>query len=225
MSTSSSKLPEFKGFAVYYNPKEKPFFKAQVVEAMRKIASVELGKQLLKSIGDARPRVRKPASSLRSDAKAIKFSSGINVVITPAAPINFIQSGYKADKVYGEGGKMSIVGLSPSAAGPYNLAGCPFHIDGGSAAMAIDPMAADNGRGCCSIMYFTNAQIMTRKGEAANPVVVLAHELIHSLHHVTGSVHKDEELVTTGIGVYADLSMTENAFRKAFGMRLRTEYY
>jgi hypothetical protein len=149
----------------------------------------------------------------------------VNVIITPAANINFIQSGFKADKVYGDGGSMSITGLKPSAAASHNLDNCPFHIDGGSAAMAIDPTAADNGRGCCSIMYFTNAQIMTRKGESANPVVVLAHELIHSLHHVTGTIHKDEELVTSGIGQYADLPMTENAFRKAFGIKLRVEYY
>jgi hypothetical protein len=45
------------------------------------------------------------------------------------------------------------------------------------------------------------------------------------LHHVTGTIHKDEELVTSGIGQYADLPMTENAFRKAFGIKLRVEYY
>lgn|GEM_PF-4458367 len=225
MSAVTRKLPEFKGFAVHYDPKQKPFFEAQVVEAMRKLASVDLGKQLLAAIKDAKPKVRKAAASINADARAIHFSSGVNVVITPAASINFIQSGFKADKLYGANNSVSIVGLKASSAAPHNLAGCPFHIDGGSAAMAIDPVAADNGQGCCSIMYFTNAQIMTRKGEAANPVIVLAHELIHSLHHVTGSIHKEEELVTSGIGKYADLPMTENAFRKAFGIALRVEYY
>lgn len=224
MSTTNKKLSDFPGFAISYDPKTKPFFQSQVVEAMRKLASVDLGKQLLKGIADAKPKVRKHHASLTPAAKKISFSSGINVVITPAADINFIQSGFKADKVYGDHGAMSITGLKPSAAASHNIAGCPFHIDGGSAAMAIDPTAADNGRGTCSIMYFTNAQVMTRKGEAANPVVVLAHELIHSLHHVTGTVHKDEELVTSGIGQYADLPMTENAFRKAFGIKLRVEY-
>jgi hypothetical protein len=226
MSVSTSKLPDFPGFGIYYDPKQKPFFKAQVIEVMRKIESVQIGKDLFKSIKEARPRARKAANSINSDAKMIHFPKGVNVVITPARQIQFIQSGMKAQKDWGNNGAFTITGLVPSTADAHNRSGCPFHIDGGSAAMAIDPTAGSNGTGCCSIMYFTNAQIITGKGEAANPAVVLAHELIHCLHHVTGTcANTDEELITTGIGQYAELPVTENAFRKAFGYRLRSEYY
>ena len=45
-------------------------------------------------------------------------------------------------------------------------------------------------------------------------------------HHVTGTRRdNDEEQWTTGIGVYADNPMSENAFRAAFGLRLREMYY
>lgn len=226
MAVSTSKLAEFPGFGIYYDPKEKPFFKSQVLEVMRKIGSVQLGQDLFKAINDARPRARKAAASINSDARQIAFPKGVNVVITPARQINFIQSGLKAQKDWGNNGAFTITGLLPSTADAHNRQGCPFHIDGGSAAMAIDPTAGSDGTGCCSIMYFTNAQIITGKGESANPVVVLSHELIHCLHHVTGTcANADEELITTGIGQYADLPMTENAFRKAFGYRPRTEYY
>jgi hypothetical protein len=74
-------------------------------------------------------------------------------------------------------------------------------------------------------MKYTNAQILTGKGEATHSFVVLAHELIHSLHHVTGTRRDNgEEDWTTGIGAFVDEAMSENAFRKAFGLKLREKY-
>jgi hypothetical protein len=67
---------------------------------------------------------------------------------------------------------------------------------------------------------------MTTKGEKTDPYIVLAHELIHSLHCLEGtSANTDEELWTTGIDKYANNQMSENAFRTAFGLPLRTQYY
>ena len=73
----------------------------------------------------------------------------------------------------------------------------------------------------------SNAQIITSKGEEAHPYIVLAHELIHSLHCLEGTKvdSADEELSTTGLGKFADNPMTENKFRAAFGLALRTQYY
>ena len=74
-------------------------------------------------------------------------------------------------------------------------------------------------------MHFSNAPATTSKGETMISFITLAHELIHSLHHVTGT-RKDtgEEIWTTGIGEYSGEAMSENGIRKEFNMRLRVEY-
>ncbi len=70
------------------------------------------------------------------------------------------------------------------------------------------------------------APAKTSKGETMFSFITLAHELIHSLHHVTGTrKDEDEELWTTGIGMYIDEPMSENGIRKEFAMSLRIEYY
>lgn len=222
MSAVNSKLPEFPGFAVQYDPGEKPFFKSMVVEDMRRIASKEIGRELLKRIATARPRGRKAPSNANAELKAVKFPKGVNVVVTPTS-VQFTQSGYKMAYT-GVGVDKS---LQASAAGPHNLKDCPFHIAGGSSAQSVDPTKDADGQGTVSVMRYTNAQIITSKGESTSSFIVLAHELIHSLHHVTGTTRTDgtEELWTTGIGVYADELMSENAFRRMFGLAPRVDYY
>lgn len=222
MGTVSKKLPEFPGFAVQYDPAAKPFFVSMVLEDLRKIATKELGRELLKLIAQARPRSRSARGNASAETKAIRFSKGINVVIVPTS-VSFTQSGFKMGYT-GVGVEKS---LQASAAAPHNLANCPFHIAGGSSAEALDPTADSNGTGTVSIMRYTNAQIITSKGEAAKSFIVLAHELIHSLHHVTGTTRTDggEELKTTGLGIYTDEQMSENSFRKLFGLPVRVEYY
>ncbi len=221
MGTVSKKLPEFPGFAVQYDPVAKPFFVSQVLEDLRKIASKELGRELLKQIAAARPRKRSAPANASPEKKAVKFSKGINVVLIPTS-VQFTQSGFKLADVGWTGKKT----MEASLAKHHNLANCPFHISGGSSAEAVDPTADNNGTGTVSIMRYTNAQIVTGKGEAAQSFIVLAHELIHSLHHVTGTIsNKDEELKTSGIGIYANELMSENGFRKIFGLPPRVEYY
>jgi hypothetical protein len=219
MAKVSEKLPEFPGFSVCYDPSEKPFFVSNVLEDLRRIISKPIGKKLLDDINDARPRVRSVSETASEGIRDIVFVDGINVVMTPTT-MTFIQKGYKM----GYTGKGTEKSLQPSTHALHNIDGCTFYPTGGSCAEAGDIMAAGSG-GCVSVMKYTNAQIMTAKGEATVSFLVLAHELIHSLHHVTGT-RKDEgeELWTTGIGIYKDEPMSENAFRAAFGIALRTAY-
>ncbi len=215
------KLPEFPGFSIEYDPSQKPFFEGNVIEDLRRIASCDLGKTLLKDIAAARPRSRKASNTSSAEIKAVDFPNGINVVVVPTST-QFTQSGFKMGFFDGGGMEKRLVA---SDARSHNVPGCPFHIAGGSCAMAVDLMAAGDGTGCVSIMKYTNAQIITGKGEATHSFLVLAHELIHSLHHVTGTrKDKDEENWTTGLGIYADNPMSENAFRKVFGIKLREQY-
>lgn len=216
-------LPEFPGFSIEYDPFKKPFFESNVIEDLRRIASCDLGKTLLKDIAAARPRSRKASDNLSKEIQAVWIPNGVNVVVVPTSVV-FTQSGFKMG--YNPKGPWSEEKmLVASDAEPHNIAGCPYHIDGGSNAAAVDNEAAGNGTGSVSIMRFTNAQIITRKGEATLSFVVLAHELIHSLHHVTGTIKRQgEEEWTAGLGQYADNPMSENAFRTVFGIKLRERY-
>jgi len=216
-------LPEFPGFSIEYDPAKKPFFESNLIEDLRRIASCDLGKTLLKDIAAARPRCRKASDNLSKELQAVWIPNDINVVVVPTSAV-FTQSGFKMgfDRS-AEWSEEKI--LVASDAQSHNIPGCPFHIAGGSNAAAVDNVAAGNGTGSVSIMRFTNAQIITGKGEATRSFVVLAHELIHSLHHVTGTVKSQgEEEWTTGLGQYADNPMSENAFRTVFGIKLRERY-
>jgi len=218
MAIVNEKIPEFSGFAVQYDPTNKPFFAAQLVEDLRRIASKDIGKTLLKAIADATPRTRTPTRLTSQELAAVTFFEGVNVVAVPISRV-FTQSGFKAAVVN------NLQTLVASDAKHHNVKGCPFHAVGGSQALSYDAIAAGDGTGSVSVMKYTNAQVTTSKGETTYSFMVLAHELIHSLHHVTGTrKDSDEEQWTTGIGVYADNPMSENACRRAFGVRLREMY-
>jgi hypothetical protein len=220
MPIVSNKLPEFPGFAVRYDPNTKPFFQSMVLEDLRRIKSKDIGKKLLEDIAAARPRARAAPANANAEARAIVFEAGINVVMVPTS-MEYTQSGFKM-AFTGVGVEKS---LKPSTAASHNIADCPYHPAGGSCAEAADITAAGDGTGTVSIMKYTNAQILTGKGEATQSFIVLAHELIHSYHHVTGTRRDNgEEDWTTGIGVYAAEPMTENAVRAAFGLKLREKY-
>ena len=207
-------LADFPGFAVLYDPTANPFFRPIIVENLRKLKSVAVGKSLLSSIAAAEPRSRDI------------FPVGINVMCKPTK-MNFTQSGFKREVLYGDGGKQTVTGMSPDARPQFSPQGCPFWMAGGSANEACDTKAATNTQGSVCYMHFSNVQVMTRKGEKADPYIVLAHELVHSLHCLQGITMdgKDEELWTTGIGKYSNNSMSENAFRSAFGCPPRNTYF
>lgn len=220
MTVVTRTLPDFPGFAVQYDEAKSPYFTTMVLEDLRNIARKPIGQKLLDDIAAARPTSRAASQTSNEEAKAVKFSDGINVVMVPTT-MQLTQSGYRM-AFTGNGFEKT---LQPSSHASHRIPGCPYWPAGGSCAEAADITAAGNGTGSVSIMKYTNAQIVTSKGEAAPSFIVLAHELIHSLHHVTGKRRDiDEEPWTTGIGKYSNEPMTENAIRAAFGLELRKAY-
>ena len=151
MSEVFEKLPDFPGFAVRYDPKEKPYFKMNCVEDLRRIASDKgagdlktLGTELLKLIADAKPKHRGD------------FPASINVIMIPTS-VDYTQTGYTdlGGKMYETPGR--------------GKAGCNFwKRRGGSSNAALDASAASNGTGSVCHMSFTNAQMMTGHTTAAN---------------------------------------------------------
>lgn len=220
MPVTGFRLTEFPGFAVRYDPDSKPFFETTLLNDLRLIASKSIGRKLLNAIALANPRARAAIASSSPEAREVVFEERTNVVVIPTS-VEYTQTGYKM-AFPGVGVQKELT----NSAHPYhNLSGRPFHGLGGSSAEAVDVMAAGDGTGSCSIVRYTNAQMMTRKGEASFSFIALAHELIHSLHHVTGTRREhDEEAWTTGIAGYGNDQMTENAFRRTFQLPLRERY-
>jgi hypothetical protein len=216
MATVQQKLSEFPGFGVQYGEKDNPFFTSMVLEDLRRIASKPIGKLLLTSIADARPRVRTFSATSKSEWKSVWFADGVNVVIVPVS-ITYTQSGFALPYP-------GATALIPSASNKRNLPGHSFYwSDATTQAGAIHGKAACDGNGCVSIVRFTNAQVMGKNGERNHSFVVLAHELIHVLHNAMGTRHaKDEEFRTIGLGIYREEPITENQVRDAFGMSPRT---
>jgi hypothetical protein len=205
MAEITEVLPDFDGFAVCYDPSKNPFFKAIFIENMRLIQGCTAGKTLLKLIADARPRSR------------ADFPPSVNVMAKPQA-VKYVQSGHAP--MFGS--------ITPVPGVDRYVAprGCNHYIIGSSCNSAKSTQDSENGAGSVCDMNFTNAQFITSKGEQTRSHIVLAHELIHSYHCLYGiKKADDEELWTTGIGIYSAEPLCENVFRTQFGMTLRTEYY
>jgi hypothetical protein len=98
----------------------------------------------------------------------------------------------------------------------------------GSCNAALSPVAGGktNAGSACKL-YFNNTIRVTSRGEATYPFIALAHELIHSLHCLTGTRMdgKAEELKTVGLDPYSGEAITENNIRAEHGIALRTQYY
>ena len=108
----------------------------------------------------------------------------------------------------------------------------------GGGAKALDLTAKFDGTGSESLFTFDMGHY---KPNGENPLFIAAHELVHALHHVTGttdagSVSCCEELRTVG-GLHTELvpqspnGITENVFRAEYGaligepIPLRGDYY
>ena len=148
----------------------------------------------------------------------------VEVGRTLLARINFTQSGFSRVVLWKEGGEYDVEDMKPSNRDEYNRAGCPFWMDGSSSNSAANISTSNQSSVC--FMKFSNVQITTRQGEKADPYIVLAHELIHSLHSLQGTTKngREEEEWTTGIGKYENDLMTENGFRQVFGLAKRKIY-
>jgi hypothetical protein len=212
------KLQEFPAFYVEYDQHEVPFFKATLLEYLRKINGVAEGRTLLAKIAQATPAVRND------------FPPGVNVKCVPQ---RMYYTAFGVNTLLSRGADNSVVSIT---ARPIleldvdvNRGGvCRFkNWSTGSQNVGRDPVAGGGGGGCVCLMRFANGQAITKFGETAPAFIVLAHELIHSWHHLYG-IAKDgraEEEWTTGIGEYTNSPMTENAFRRAFRLSPRERYY
>jgi hypothetical protein len=96
------------------------------------------------------------------------------------------------------------------------------------------------GKGSRSIVYCPadakSDEMFTRICGVNTPTwVALAHELIHALHQLSGTSYKEEvrapgggvkreEMITTGLGVYKNTRLSENAIRREAGLPLRPHY-
>ncbi|KFA95881.1 M91 family zinc metallopeptidase [Vibrio sp. ER1A] len=214
MAEITQLLPAFPGFAVQYDPSKNPYFRVIMEENLRKLKQVSAGKSLLSSIQAATPAFRG------------SFPRGVNVMCVPTH-LHFTQSGYNLEIEYAQDYSQKLTGLTPSNLAKHAPQGCPFWISGGSHNSALDQKSATNATGSVCHMRFTNVQVVTRRGEKAEPYVVLAHELIHSLHCLQGIKMdgRDEELWTTGLGKYENNPMSENVFRAQFGLAKRQRYF
>lgn len=205
-------VARYPGFAFKVDTERNPFLVPQALEAMDLLAKVEVGRELFARIEAATPAVRS------------EFPKGINVIVQATEDrIHFVEKGHKLAVIHDREGRRIVTGMTKSAHPAHSIdSKCRFHIDGTSSNSAVDKMAESNGKGSVCYLYYSNAQIMTRKEEPTIPHIVLAHELIHSSHSLAGTTKdEDEEEWTTGIGEYKDEPMSENAFRAAFGLAAR----
>jgi hypothetical protein len=209
MSEVTRVLPDFPGFGIQYDPSAHPFFESIMVENLRKLQEVALGRALLDSIHWATPRSRGT------------FPDSVNVMCVPQ-DITLTQSGYKMGFV-GESTDRTMIKTQDKR---YKPKGCPFWLDGTSSCEPFDQLAADNGNGTVCFMNFSNAQIFTNKGEKADPYIVLAHELIHSLHCLSGNrtENPDEDSRTIGLGKWVNEALSENAIRTQYRLPLRSQF-
>jgi hypothetical protein len=214
MAEKIFKMEAYQGFAVKYDSKSNPFFRLILEENLALIKKVPLGRMLLDLIGKASPSAR------------MDFKAGINIMVEPVRDMNYVQSGHKLGFAPGSATiRVPEPSIDPRHVAP---AGCDFYVVGGSKNAPKDPMAATTSKaGCVCTMYFSNAQMVTSKGERSYPHIVLAHELIHSYHCLYGIKKEggDEELWTTGIEKFKDEPISENQFRSQFNLPLRTAYF
>jgi len=202
-------LPSYPGLVIKYIPENNPFFEIIVLEALGRIKSLNSGRKLLDDISKTNPE--------EDGVSDIEWPSdyGCKVLIVPTSERTFLQDGYR--RVFG-----NLVPVPASGNRPFN----PTPLSG-SCNCAKNQVLASNGRGSIATVSFNNTIMKTSGGETAYPFVVLAHELIHALHALSGNKKdgNDEELWTTGIGVYSDEKLSENAIRKDANLPLRTVYY
>ena len=219
MSNSKDHWFAYPGLELQYPSGSSPFVRKCLGEDLGRIASQPIGKDLLRRIAAAHPATRS-GSNGGATTRDIKFDRGINVIFVPTT-MEYVQSGHKKTHLPGSMDKT----LTPTSDPRHNLAGRTFTPIGGCCAIALDVAAASNGTGSVSVVQYTGAQTFTRANEDTYSFIVLAHELIHALHHVTGTTREeDEEEATTGLGQYAQAMLTENAFRQAFGLPQRQQY-
>jgi hypothetical protein len=187
------RFPNFDGIEVHipsdYEQLEQ--FGLSVMECLKQIRRLPTGDILLNQIKFAVPLAVSPAIAENPEIRNLRFDISVNVIIMPIV-VRYMQGGYR--EVFGEMVESSHPGHNPSRGAFWRRAGS------GAQTEALDNDAASKpGIGSKAVVRFSNAQ-MSNSLETP-PFIVLAHELIHAVHHLYG-VRWDgqEEDRTTGTG-------------------------
>jgi hypothetical protein len=184
------------------DPFQRHLYYANVCRALQKISTYTLGKELLDLIA-------KRNAGIGTSASGVERS----VTIRPNAP--------------GKEGASAFAWKEEQK----------FHrtikLKGGGTMMGA-------GKGSRSILYVpcddkSDAMFTKLAGVNTPTWLALAHELIHAYHQLSGTSYKEEvtapgggvkreEMVTTGLGVYKNTRLSENAIRREAGLPPRNHY-
>jgi hypothetical protein len=101
--------------------------------------------------------------------------------------------------------------------------------EGGNRALPFNELNARGDGGGCLVACYWNPNIYNTPGAAgARPAFVgLAHELIHCMHALLGTMKvsdDDEEKFTVGLAPYDDAAICENTIRAEHGINTRNAY-
>ena len=189
-------------------PDDDPMFAARALIALNTLATVELGRELFR-------------------------------LIRNACSAWGLQPGLLAKRVFIE---RSTIGCT---AVPTTDTRAPFRTrlhEPGQGQILIEHALQRTTRrnvGCSGIVRWNPSNIVHGTQIHRPSFIALAHELIHCMHYVTGTCYRapkaslnlkedsplaQEEARTTGLFPYDNEPLSENAFRRAFGLPLRTEY-
>jgi len=203
------RLPDYAGICICYEKTAHPFFEVAVLEALSRIKATRTGAELLRLIGETTP-------SFKGDAT---FPSGMKVMIVPVADSKVMPRGYKT--LFGHHTfDQALYDADQRPLRPKGTTGETVHIASSQAA------ASKAGEGTVVTIQFTNVINHTTKGEFAPACVMLAHELIHAYHALSGNKKDgpDEELFTVGLGEFSGERISENKIRGDLRLEPRKEY-
>jgi len=100
--------------------------------------------------------------------------------------------------------------------------------EGGSRAVPFNEAGARGGGGSLAACYWNPNIYNTPSAAGARPAFIgLAHELIHCMHSVMGTMksgYDEEEQFTVALGPYAAVAICENTIRAEHGVVQRTSY-
>jgi len=211
---------EFKGIGFEYDPTAQPMFKALCKEALRKLALLPTGQEILKLVKNARPAHRRQG-----------LASKVNVVLRPPADRLFLIPGMRKNGTVADQAKVDAwnagtfgVKLIPTLSAKTSVgADCG---KGQGAAKFERPNGTATGSTC--YVEYSNTEILSDAGLWAIPYITMGHELIHCVHALYGQSKwddKEEEWFTVGIKGFEGASVTENKLRAEGKHPRRTKYF
>jgi hypothetical protein len=205
--------------------KQRVQFGENVKECLDHIRQLPTGDILLNQIKHAVPLAVSPTIANSPAIRDLQFDISINVIIMPNV-VRYMQSGHM--EVFGEMVESRNPAHNPPRGAFWRRAGT------GAETEALDDEAASKpGFGSKAVIRFSNAQMSSSL--ETPPFIVLAHELIHAVHHLYG-VRWDgqEEDRTTGTGNFDGGRsgkgpgirplLSENELRREAGLPLRRSY-